>query len=263
MSTSDRVRYETNDAAALITINRPERMNALDPETGNALFHAIERANAAPEIGAMVVTGTGKAFCAGADIGAVFQKGIDDKQSGGERPSLLGTKDWVGFIRESKPIVAAINGVAIGVGLTMTLPMDVIMTCPQAKFRLGFIKMGLVPELASSHFLAQRVGFGIASEMALTGRDYSGEEAHALGLADRIAPAEELVQRAVALAQRMAENPDPQLRMIKALLTQNLAESDLKAVQSRELKALDAAYQTPEHKEAVAAFLEKRAAKFR
>jgi 2-(1,2-epoxy-1,2-dihydrophenyl)acetyl-CoA isomerase len=123
--------------------------------------------------------------------------------------------------------------------------------------------MGLVPELASSHFLVARCGFGNASYLALSGATLQAQDAVRLGLVDRVVPAEECLDAAVAVAREFAENPSPQLRMIKELLTANADETDLVAVQRRELAALEQAYRTPEHREAVTAFLEKRSPRFR
>src|SRR5262249_7277419 len=132
----------------------------------------------------------------------------------------------------------------------------------KARFGMLFIKVGLVPELASTHFLVQRVGFGRASEMCLSGRIYGAEEAHAWGLADRLCAPEELLSQALALAGEMAAHPDPQLRMTKELLTRNATATDLGAVQRLESEMLRWCWQSAEHREAVRAFLEKRPARF-
>ena len=126
-----------------------------------------------------------------------------------------------------------------------------------------FVKMGVTPELASSHFLVQRTGLGKASEMCLTGRLYSGREAFEIGLADRLVAAAELMSEATGLAREIAANPAPHLRWVKELLTENGAESDMALVQQREMEALAKAYVSAEHKEAVDAFLEKRPPDFK
>ena len=126
-----------------------------------------------------------------------------------------------------------------------------------------FIKMGLVPELGSTNLLVQRIGFGRASEMCLSGRLYRGDEAARIGLVDRLAPVEALVDTAIGVAREIAANPDPQLRMIKTLLSQNAMATDIAAVQRRETEMLRECWKTPEHREAVQAFLEKRPPKFR
>jgi enoyl-CoA hydratase/carnithine racemase len=166
--------------------------------------------------------------------------------------------DWVGLARESKPLIAAVNGAAVGIGITMILPFDVIVASEAARFGMLFIRVGLVPELASTHLLVQRVGFGRASEMCLSGRLYDAAEAAQMGLVDRVTPPGELLQTALELAGEIAANPAPQLRMIKRLLTQNGSDTDLTAVQERESEIIRECWKSPEHREAVEAFLERR-----
>jgi enoyl-CoA hydratase/carnithine racemase len=251
------IRSELREHVALLTLDRPERMNAWTPRMGAELAHAIAAANDDSRAGAIVLTGAGRGFCAGADMQDTFQSQLE-----GEGEASLGG-DWVQLVRESKPIVAAVNGAAVGVGLTMILPFDVIVASAQARFGMFFVKVGVVPELASTHFLVQRMGFGRASEMCLSGRLYPADEAFAAGLADRLTEPDACLETALELARGMGANPPPQLRWIKELLTRNACETDLSLVQKRELQRLREAYATPEHREAVAAFLEKRKPVFR
>jgi enoyl-CoA hydratase/carnithine racemase len=167
------------------------------------------------------------------------------------------------LLRRSKPLVAAVNGAAVGIGMTMILPFDLIVASGKAKFGMLFIKVGLVPELASTHFLVQRIGFGRASEMCLSGKLYTAAEAYAWGLVDHLWEPDELLPRALVLAGEIAANPDPQLRMIKTLLSRNGTDTDLGAVQRRESEMLRECWKSPEHKEAVSAFLGKRPPRFR
>ena len=263
--------YEARGAVALITLNRPDKLNAWTRTMHAELTDAVNTANEDRSIGAIVFTGAGRGFCAGADIGSQFQARI---QSGREADAdaartkrsgelAEGGVNWVNLVRASKPMVAAINGAAIGVGLTLTLPMDQLIAAEDAKLSARFVKMGLVPELASSHFLVQRCGWGAASDLALSGRIVSGAEAAGLGLVDRCCPADQVLSEALSVAESYAENPDPQLRMIKALLTANGTGVDLDQVQRPVLDALHQAYATPEHHEAEAAVMEKRPANFR
>jgi enoyl-CoA hydratase/carnithine racemase len=228
---------------------------------------AIEEANADPSIGAIVMTGAGRGFCAGADMEATFKSRIDGVDPGentaGGSGGMPANIDWVGLARGSKPLIAAVNGAAVGIGMTMILPFDVILAAEQARFGMLFIKVGLVPELASTRFLVQRVGFGHASEMCLSGKLYGAAEVHAWGLVDHLCSADDLLPRAITLAGEVAQNPAPQLRMIKKLLTENSAETDLGAVQRLESELLRECWRSPEHKEAVQAFLEKRPPRFR
>jgi enoyl-CoA hydratase/carnithine racemase len=256
------IAYEIHGEVAVITLNRPERLNAWTPTMAVEQVDAIRRANDDPAVGAIVTTGAGRGFCAGADMQDTFQARIDGGDPGHDtargRGGMPAGLDWVTFVRESKPMVAAVNGAAVGIGVTMCLPMDQIVTIPGAKLGMGFIKMGLVPELASSRLLAERVGFGRASDLCLSGRLITGEEAHRIGLADRLADADGLLDAALDIAASYAANPAPQLRMVKRLLTANAVEGDLAAVQRAEHEYLQECWKSPQHAEAVAAFLEKR-----
>lgn len=279
---------EEVDGILVIAMNRPDRLNAWTEEMGAELTAAIEAGNAAPEVMAMVLTGMGRGFCAGADMAEVFAAQIDTEPTedpvdpmatieappldsladdgdfgAGSEPtapvipepdSLGGRRNWVELVRASKPMVAAVNGPAIGVGLTQILPMDCIVAARGAQLSLKFVKLGLVPELASSHFLPMRVGFGRASDLLLTGRTVDAEEAVEIGLVDRLAEPDDLLQTAASTARSMGENPQTALAMTKELLTENMTETSLHEVQQRELRALDIAYASPEHHEAVKAF---------
>ena len=252
--------YETiltnlNNGVMTITMNRPERLNAWTGQMGSEMRDVLVKGNADHEVEAFIVTGAGRGFCAGADIKDVFKAQSD---SGEKRERSDGASDWVKIVRESKPVIAAVNGAAIGVGLTQILPMDYIVASQDAKLSCRFIKMGLVPELASSHFLVTRCGFGAANELMLTGKTIMAEEAFSLRLVDKVVPADELMDAATAMAKAMGENPQSALRMVKSLITSNMVESDTDVVQRREMASLVQCYETPEHKEAISAFLEKR-----
>lgn len=258
----------------VITLHRPDKLNAWTPRMSAELTDAFRSGNIDPSVGAFVVTGAGRGFCAGADVGEVFAAQLDESDGPGD-PTDEGSRetadetageagrgeDWVALMRASKPVVGAINGAAIGVGLTLVLSMDFLVAHPDAKLSARFVKMGVVPELASSYFLVQRCGWGHASDLALSGRTVLGTEALQLGLVDELA--DDVVAAATARARSYAENAPPSLRFVKQLLTENGSEPDLDLVQRRELRALGAAYRTPEHREAVQAFLERRPPSFR
>jgi enoyl-CoA hydratase/carnithine racemase len=259
--------YSTQAPVALVTLNRPERLNAWTPQMSEEMADAIERANGDRSIGAIVVTGEGRGFCAGADIEHTFKSRIDGRDPGagtaqgqGGLPRGL---DWIGLVRSSKPLIAAVNGPAVGIGVTMILPFDIIVASELAKFGLAFVKMGIVPELASSHFLVSRIGWGKASELMLTARLVDGREAQEIRLADYVTPHEGLLPKAYELGKAISTNPDPMLRMTKDLLSKNACEQDMGLAQKRETDYLRACWVTPEHKEAVQAFLDKRPARFR
>ena len=254
------IKVEDHEEIRLLVLSRPERLNAWTERMHTELVHAIEEGNIDKSVGAFVMTGDGRAFCAGADIGDVFGATLEDESLG--YGALTESVNWVGLVRESKPMVAAVNGPAIGLGLTMLLSMDFIVAQSDAKLSARFVKMGVVPELASSHFLVQRCGWGMASDLALSGRTISGDEAKKIGLVDEVVP-DDVVGAAVTRARSYAENAPSSLQLTKRLLTQNASETDLDLVQRREGQANEEAGSTPEHREAVNEFLEKRAPKFR
>lgn len=264
--TYDTILTERRDEVLLLTLNRPEKLNAWTPHMAEELWDAMGAGNADPDIGAMVLTGAGRAFCAGADMEDTFSVRIEGGDPGantaegqGGMPAGL---DWVALCRSSKPLVAAVNGAAVGIGVTQILPFDYIVASTKAKLGMGFIKVGLVPELASTHFLVQRMGLGRASEMALSGRLLLAEEALASRLIDRVVDPEQLVDDAVSVAAGMGANAAPMLRMTKQLLTLNGSDTDLDAAQRRESELLRECWKSPEHAEAVKAFLEKRPPQF-
>ena len=258
-------------AVMVITLNRPDKLNAWTPTMADEQAHAITAANDDPAIGAIVMTGEGRGFCAGADMDATFKSRIDGVDPGRDTAGGVGGMpaglDWVALVRSSKPIVCAINGAAVGIGVTMCLPADQIVASTTARFGMGFIKMGLVPELASTKLLAARVGFGKASDLFLSGRLIGADEAYRIGLADRLADRlaepDQLLRTAIDVAESYAANPDPQLRMTKQLITMNASENDLVLIQRREQEALAECWRSPEHAEAVNAFMAKRPPVFR
>lgn len=249
----EQILREQRDDVVVLTLNRPERMNAWTPRMTDELSDAIGEADTDGAVGAVVVTGAGRGFCAGADIEAVFDAQIQGDQSAGVSSNAT---DWVGLVRSTKPIVAAINGPAIGVGLTMVLPFDRLVAAEGAKLSVRFVKLGLVPELASSTFLPLRCGWGAATDLMLSGRTVLADEALALGLVDEVVAPDALLDTAIARARSYGENSTSAVRSIKQLLTRNANETDTTAAQKRELAALLEAYASPEHHDAVAAFLE-------
>ncbi|MGI9597803.1 MAG: enoyl-CoA hydratase/isomerase family protein [Acidimicrobiales bacterium] len=269
------IEVEDRGLIRLITLSRPERLNAWTRRMSHEMISAIDEGNESDEIGAFVFTGAGRGFCAGADIGDEFAGG--DKSTGGNESAGGGestggakrgepgsaNRDWVGLVRQSKPMVAAVNGPAVGVGLTMILPMDYLVAAESARLSARFVRMGIVPELASSHFLVQRCGWGNASDLALSGRMASAEDALDIGLVDKVVADDRLIETAIEHAAGYAQNSPTALQMIKQLLTENGTDSDLGEVQKRELNLLRDAMKSPEHHEAIAAFMEKREPKFR
>ena len=225
---------------------------------GAELSEAIQLANEDDDVVAMVLTGEGRGFA----------QALTSKLSSRLGPTVkipvilvgLGTgsiksesqSQWLPLLTEQR-----------WSRMTQVLPMDYLIASDQAKLSMRFVKMGLVPELASSHFLASRLGFGNASELMLSGKTIMANEAKELGLVDRVTNQEELLPVAIEVARGMGDNPLASVRHIKKLLTANASDSDLKAVQKREMEALQECYVSEEHKEAISAFLEKREPDFK
>jgi enoyl-CoA hydratase/carnithine racemase len=247
---------ETQGRVGIITFNRPEKLNALHQTMQGEMRDQIEAWNNDPGIGAIVLTGAGRAFCSGADIGG-WGREIEAREQG-EAPGRRRNGSWVQFAKQSKPIVCGINGHCIGAGLTITLPCDVRIASEEARLSMRFIRVGIFPELASTHLLAHIVGFGQALELMLTGRIIDAHEAARIGLVNRVVPPEKLLEDAIDTAQEIAFNPAESVMAVKRLAWQNLDEADIPTIQEREGIELRAAIARPEFKEAVRAFLEKR-----
>jgi enoyl-CoA hydratase/carnithine racemase len=187
--TYEQIAFERRGRVGLVTLNRPQKLNAWTPRMMAEYRDAIERANADPSIGAIVMTGAGRAFCAGADIDLVFNAQIEggDRTSGdpSRRP-----EEYLDFLaRMPKPTIAAINGAAVGVGVTQVLPFDLRIASEDARIGFFFVRMGLVPELGSSAFLPRLVGAGRALEWCFTGRMIGASEARDAGLVTEVVAA--------------------------------------------------------------------------
>lgn len=258
------ITYERTGHVGLITMNRPEKLNAWTQEMGAETRAAIEEANADPEIGAIVLTGAGRAFCAGADI-SMFARNRQARDEGNaaelDRPSAMTAedKDYVTFIRTNpKPTIAAINGTAVGIGVTTILPFDFRIMSENAKIGMFFVKMALVPELASSAILPQMVGTARAIDWCITGRMILPAEAKESGLVSEVVEGDRLLARALELGESLARQPLGAIASIRSLIYSNQSSTDMAAVMKSEGVALAEQYRTAEHKEAITAFMEKR-----
>ena len=252
---------ETRGRVGVIRLNRPEKLNAWTGQMGEEILDQVGKWNSDPGIGAILLTGEGRAFCAGADMGGFAARAQANAQGSGE-PIRRGGANFTTVLRQSKPVVAAINGYAVGIGLTMILPADVRIASERAQMSIRFIKVGLIPELGSTRLLAQIVGLGNASDMCLTGRMVPADEALRMGLVSAVTPHDDLFATALAKAEEIANNPTQAVIMVKELLTKNPLDPDLEAVMERELLRDQIARRLPDHTEAVTAFREKREPSF-
>jgi enoyl-CoA hydratase/carnithine racemase len=260
----EHILYERKDRIALITLNRPEKLNAWTARMEGEFINALETASADPEVHVIVVTGAGRAFCAGADISG-WSEDLEARK-GGKTVSPLtsreGSPEVPITLARSKPVIAAINGHSVGIGLTMPLACDIRIASDRAKFSARFVKVGLTPECGSTRYLPQVAGLGNALFMALTGRIIEADEALSRGLVDRVVPHDSLMDEATALAEEIASNPASAVWAAKRLIHENASESDLRRVVTQEGFAIRESRRLPDHAEAVQAFLEKREPQF-
>ncbi|MEV5825884.1 crotonase/enoyl-CoA hydratase family protein [Spirillospora sp. NPDC052242] len=268
----EEIEYEVADGIATITLNRPDHMNAYTFTMRNEMLDAFDRIDADDAVRAVVVTGAGRAFCAGADLstgGGTFDREQSKEMFAGDDLLEDGTpRDGGGTValriaRCLKPVIGAFNGAAVGVGVTMTLPMDVRLASEKAKFGFVFARRGIVTEAASSWFLPRVVGISQAMEWAATGRVFGADEALAGRLVSRVLPPDELLPAAYALAREIADNTSAvSVAAIRRLMWSGLSAPspwDAHVADSRLMAALGGAGDAAE---GVTSFLEKRPAEF-
>jgi enoyl-CoA hydratase/carnithine racemase len=254
------LRYEVADETATITLNRPSKMNAYTAEMGIEIVEAMRRADEDRAVRVIVLTGAGRAFCAGADI-SMFAGNIQARESGGTAKSVErreGMTSYPAVMRGlSKPSIVAINGFALGIGATMTLPCDIRIMAEEAKLGFIFSRVGLMTELGSSYFLPRLVGVSRATEMLLTGRHYTAAECLAMGLVSRVVPATNLMAKARELAAEIVQGSPLSLSLTRHAIYNGLNGTVDNALEFEGL-ALERCYASAEHKEYVSAFMEKR-----
>lgn len=261
----EQILFEQRGRVGVITLNRPERLNAWTWKMNGEIADAVTHCNEDAGVGCIIVTGAGRGFCSGADmqgfnsaIGAREKATTEDEKRRASAPAQRRETPGEGFYQTSKPIIAAINGSAIGVGLTMTLTMDLRIASDQARFAMRFVRMGITPEAGSTLYLPQIVGIANALELSMTGRIIDAQEALRFGLVSRVVPHDDLIPESLKLAGEIAANPTDAVWSAKKLMHRNMVETDKPAVIRREGAAIYEQYQSAGHKEAVRAFIEKR-----
>jgi enoyl-CoA hydratase/carnithine racemase len=258
------IRYEVADHVLTITLDRPDRLNAFTPTMGRELIEAFDQADADDDVRAIIVTGEGRGFCAGADLaggGETFD--WRDRQEADEIPRDGGGRVTLRIYESTKPVIAAINGPAVGVGITMTLPMDIRLAAEGAKIGFVFTRRGIVPEACSSWFLPRVVGISQAMEWVATGRVFSAQEAHAGGLVRSVHPEGELLGAAHALAREIADHTAPvSVALARRLLWAMLGAGHPMEAHRADSRAMFARGQSADAREGVMSFLEKRDAQF-
>jgi enoyl-CoA hydratase/carnithine racemase len=260
----EQIRYDVADRVLTITLDRPERLNAWTPTMAQELIAAFDAADADDDVRAVVVTGAGRGYCAGADLeagGETFD--WRERQSGDDVPRDNGGEVALRIFAATKPVIAAVNGPAVGVGVTMTLPMDVRLAAGDARFGFVFARRGIVPEACSSWFLLRIVGISRAMEWTATGRVFSAQEALAGGLVRSLHPGGDLLAAARELATEIADHAAPvSVALTRRLLWTMLGASHPMEAHRADSRAMFARGQSADAREGVTSFLEKRPAEF-
>jgi len=260
------IRYEVQDRIATLTMSRPEKLNAFTLTMMREMISAFDMADADDSVRAVIVTGEGRAFCAGADLSggeSTFDHTETAAHKAGRVPRDGGGMLSLRIFRSQKPVIGAINGAAVGVGVTMTLPMDVRLASTSARFGFVFSRRGIVPEAASSWFLPRVVGISRALEWTFSGRVFDAHEALAGGLVRRVHAPDELIAAAHALAADFADHTAPvSVALARQMMWRTLGAGHPMAAHRVESRAILARGRSADAGEGVASFLEKRDAVF-
>ena len=255
--------YEVKDAVATLTLNRPERLNALGGTLRDDLYDAVLRASGDADVRVIVVTGAGKGFCSGGDVKAMNEV----KEGRAERPLI----DKVAPLRDRvllamrdapQPVIAAVNGAAAGAGMNLALGCDIRLASTAAKFTQAFVKRGLHPDWGGTYFLPRIVGMAKACELIFTGEIIDAQTALGLGIVSAVHPPEELMPATYELARKIAVGPPIAIRLAKRALYHGL-DVDLRSALEFETFAQNIASETDDAREGIRAFVEKRPAVFK
>jgi 2-(1,2-epoxy-1,2-dihydrophenyl)acetyl-CoA isomerase len=255
MSEPRSVLLDINDGVAELTLNQPERRNALDPAMRAQLADAIVAVRRDRDVRVVILTGSQGHFCAGGDLRALASAGLDNE---GWLQRFQDMNDWVrDLISLDRPVVAAVDGMATGAGLSLALTADFVLATPRARFSASFLRVGLVPDCGCLYTLPRVVGVQRAKELMLSAREFGADEAQRLGIVTEIAAADALLARARAIARSFVQASPAAVSMIK----RNLAPQggELAALLDTEAQAQAMAMSTPGHRLAVNRLLEKQA----
>jgi len=256
--------YDLSDGIATITLNRPDKLNAFTGRMMHEVIAALDMTDADDNVKVVIFTGAGRAFCAGADLssgGETFAKGGSDVQTKQGVPRDGGGLVSLRIFESLKPVIGVINGPAVGVGVTMTLPMDFRLASDTAKFGFVFAKRGIVPEACSSYFLPRLVGISQATEWVFTGRVFPASEALAGGLVRSVHAADDLMAAARAIARAIADNTAPvSVSLSRKMLWHMLGASHPMEAHRADSRGIQERGKSADSKEGVVSFLEKRAA---
>jgi enoyl-CoA hydratase/carnithine racemase len=260
------IAYDVSDRIATVTLDRPDQLNAFTGRMMHELLDALDRVDSDDGVRALVVTGRGRGFCAGADLSAgpeTFSRGGSDVGSDVGVPRDGGGLITLRIFRSTKPVIAAINGPAVGIGITMTLAMDLRLASEQARMGFVFARRGIVPEACSSWFLPRLVGMQRAAEWVYTGRVFDADEALAGGLVRSVHPPDELLPAAYALAAEIADHTAPvSVALSRQMLWRLLGADHPMAAHRADSRGILLRGRSADVAEGVTSFLEKRPAVF-
>lgn len=258
--------FDVSDHIATITLNRPDRLNAFTGTMMKEMIDALDHTDADDDVRAVIVTGAGRGFCAGADLGGggeTFAKGGSDVQTDVGVPRDGGGLVSLRIFDSKKPVIGAINGASVGVGVTMTLPMDIRLASEHAKFGFVFTRRGIVPEACSSWFLPRLVGISQAAEWCYSGRVFPASEAHEGGLVRSVHAADDLMPAARAIASDIAENSAPvSVALTRQMLWRMLGANHPMEAHRADSRGIALRGPSADAAEGIESFLEKRPAEY-
>jgi len=261
----DMVILEKKDGVATITLNRPERLNAITVSMLKAFEGAIHDLTSDDEVNVVVITGAGRAFCAGEDVKEAPNEEVVARVS--SKRGVLAIDNQATFPRlmrsMPKPVIAAVNGPAVGQGLSICLACDIRLASEEAKFSAMFVHRGIPPESGSGFNLPRIVGIAKACELIFTGRMIDAKEAKEIGLVNHVFPAHELMPRTMEMATCIAQGPPIAIGIAKQLLYHGLETNNITTYLERDIFCLSYCFQTEDREEGIRSFLEKRPPKFK
>jgi enoyl-CoA hydratase/carnithine racemase len=259
----EQITYEVADRVAMITLNRPDKLNAFTGTMMREMIDAFDRVDGDDDVRAVIVTGAGRAYCAGADLaagGETFARGGSDVQTDVGVPRDGGGLLTLRIFDCTKPVIGAINGAAVGVGVTMTLPMDIRLASTAARFGFVFTRRGIVPEACSSYFLPRLVGVSTAAEWCYTGALFPASEACARGLVRSVHEPDELLPAARAIARDIADHTAPvSVALTRQMLWRMLGADHPMVAHRVDSRGIQSRGASADAREGVESFLEKRA----
>ncbi len=263
MAEFEQILYDVDEHIATITLHRPDKLNAFTGRMMNEMIDAFDLADADDDVRAVIVTGSGRAFCAGADLssgGQTFSRGGSDVQTDAGVPRDGGGMLTLRIFDSKKPVIGAINGPAVGVGVTMTLPMDIRIASATARFGFVFARRGIVPEACSSWFLPRLVGISTAAEWCYTGRVFDASEALERGLVRSVHAPDELLPAATEIAREIADNTAPvSVALTRQMLWRMLGADHPMVAHRVDSRGIMSRGASDDAREGVESFLEKRA----